>query len=141
MREKRQKKLRERVILGSIPIKTEIMSCFHFTLKDNVENILSTGLKINFGKSGFRKDNFVEHYIKHFGIQPIFLTINPVMTIETMLGNSVSKYSLLEIDINPIYKEVYPKNYKDQSDALWDGFSFVYFNNINQNLCKLTRFQ
>lgn len=110
------------------------MKMFHVCRSELLNYILDEGLCVDNGFTGI--GNSIEFYNQCFGCQPIFLTIDPVNVVETMLSSTwKGKYSLLEVlppenivDERIGYRQLYtafPEHFKDQAK------NFVCFDDIN----------
>lgn len=103
------------------------MELYHITKGKYLTSILTEGLKINSGKTGFCKKNVHKEYKQLYNMQPIFLTNSVEFISKKMLTNGwVDRYKPIvlkvEVEINDEnsnfyqyeenFEEIAPKEYR-----------------------------
>jgi len=64
------------------------MELYHITKEKHLTSILTNGLKVDSGKTGFCDKSAHKVYKRHYGMQPIFLTNDIEFCSKTMLTNT-----------------------------------------------------
>jgi len=113
------------------------MILYHITKEKYLPSILTDGLKINSGKTGFCNKSSHSTYKKYYGMQPIFLTNDVDFIIKTMLTSGwilKNKAIILEVNIE--------LNDNNSNCGWYDGElnpkEFRYFFNIESKNIKLS---
>lgn len=113
------------------------MELYHITKEKYLTSILTEGLKINSGKTGFCKKDAHEIYKSHYGIQPIFLTNDIEFISKTMLTNDwVKDAVVLKVDVE--LNEINSSEgwYSDTINGI-EPKEFRYFSNIEPKQIKV----
>lgn len=79
---------------------------YHITKRENLDKILTEGLRINSNKNGFVRKSYIRNYYEKYGLQPIFLTNDFDYIIKTQLTDNFYKSCvLLKVDISSLKLE------------------------------------
>ena len=118
---------------------------FHITPLKNLSRILEKGLEVNSSNNGFVPKSAIKNYYKKYGMQPVFLTTNPVDVYKTQLTESYVKNNkcvILKIDAVDLedeyaYLKQNPSPYRTYKDVLNSNIvlnrDFISRNNIEPN--------
>ncbi len=113
------------------------MELYHITKEKYLNSILTEGLKINSGKTGFCKKDAHQRYKRNYGMQPIFLTDDIEFISKTMLTNGwVRRHNAICLKVNILLNEINSSAgwFKDNVDGV-EPKEFRYFLNIEpQNI-------
>lgn len=113
------------------------MELYHITKEKYLTSILTEGLKINSGKTGFCKKDAHKRYRSHYGMQPIFLTNDIEFISKTMLTNDwVKDAVVLKVDVE--LNEINSSEgwYSDTINGI-EPKEFRYFSNIEPKQIKV----
>ena len=95
-------------IISLKPKQKDNMELYHITKEKYLNLILTEGLKINSGKTGFCKKEEHQRYKSKYGMQPIFLTNDVEFISKTMLTNGwviENKAIVLKVNIEGWHKD------------------------------------
>jgi|Laugresbdmm110sn_2_1035109.scaffolds.fasta_scaffold115578_1 hypothetical protein len=111
------------------------MELYHITKEKYLTSILTEGLKINSGKTGFCRKDAHKRYKSNYGMQPIFLTNDIEFISKTMLTNGwVKTNKAVVLKVNVELNEINSSEgwYKDGINGV-EPKEFRYFSNIEPN--------
>ena len=108
------------------------MELYHVTKEKYLISILTKGLKINSGKTGFCKKDAHKRYKSKYGMQPIFLTNDIEFISKTMLTNGwVKKHNAVVLKVDVELNEINSsKGYYLNTINGMEPKEFRYFLNI-----------
>lgn len=108
------------------------MELYHITKEKHLISILTDGLKINSGKTGFCGKDAHRRYKSDYGMQPIFLTNDIEFISKTMLTNDwVNRNNAIVLKVNVELNEINSSEgwYTDTLNEIGPK-EFRYFSNI-----------
>lgn len=109
------------------------MILYHITKEKYLTSILTEGLKINSGKTGFCKKEVHKYYKFLYGMQPIFLTNDIEFISKTMLTNDwINKNRPIVLKVDVELNDINSSTgwFKDSVDGI-EPKEFRYFLNIS----------
>jgi hypothetical protein len=115
------------------------MELYHITKEKYINSILTEGLKINSGKTGFCKKDAHQRYKLNYGMQPIFLTNDIEFISKTMLTNGwVRRHNPIVLKVNIELNKINSSAgwFKDNIDGI-EPKEFRYFLNIKPQNIKI----